>query len=92
MQRIEVKSSMFKSVGYDPKEEILEVEFSNGVVYQYKNFTMHDWTQFRQQESLGGWFARNIRNKFTSKRMEPEDAENSAEKTAAPSAAETKGA
>lgn len=82
MQRTEVKSTMFKSVGYDPKEEILEVEFSNGGVYRYQNFTMHDWTQFRQQESLGGWFARNIRNKFTSKRMEP-NAESSEETPAA---------
>jgi len=83
MQRTEVKSSMFKSVGYDPKEEILEVEFANGGIYQYRNFSIHDWTQFRQQESLGGYFSRNIRNKFTAKKVEPEHAENSTEAHAA---------
>ena len=79
MQRTAVKSSMFKSVGYDPKEEILEVEFANGGVYQYQKFTIHDWTQFRQQESLGGYFARSIRNKFSAKKVEAEHAEGSAE-------------
>lgn len=79
MKRTEVKSSVFRSIGYSPTDEILEVEFTNGGVFQYAQFTIHDWTQFRQQESLGGYFARSIRNKFTAKKVEAEHAEGSAE-------------
>lgn len=79
MQRTAVKSSVFRSIGYSPTDEILEVEFTNGRVFQYSPFTIHDWTQFRQQESLGGYFARSIRNKFSAKKVEAEHAEGSAE-------------
>jgi hypothetical protein len=79
MQRDTVKSAMFKSIGYDPETQILEVEFNGkgeagGGVYQYEGFTMDDWTLLRQQESIGKHFAANIRGRFTAKKMEPEDA------------------
>ena len=35
MQRNPLKSSMIKSAGYDPGTQTLEVEFSNGVVWDY---------------------------------------------------------
>jgi hypothetical protein len=83
MNRTEVKSSLFKSIGYSPTDEILEVEFANGGIYQYRNFSIHHWTQFRQQESLGRYFSQNIRSKFSAKKVEPEHAENSTEAHAA---------
>ena len=35
MERGSVKSSMIKSLGYDASSFLLEVEFTNGRVYQY---------------------------------------------------------
>ena len=35
MERSLVNSSAVRSVGYDPAQKILEVEFQNGSVYQY---------------------------------------------------------
>lgn len=36
MQRIPVSSSNLAAVGYDDAGRVLEVEFNNGAVYQYK--------------------------------------------------------
>jgi hypothetical protein len=35
MDRTPVSSSNLSSVGYDPDEQILEIEFNGGRVYQY---------------------------------------------------------
>ena len=35
MDRTYVSSSNIASIGYDPKQMILEVEFLNGSIYQY---------------------------------------------------------
>lgn len=35
MKRIPVKSSNIKSIGFDPEQRELEVEFSSGSVYTY---------------------------------------------------------
>ena len=35
MQRTPVTSSNIASIGYDPDEKVLEVEFLDGSVYQY---------------------------------------------------------
>jgi len=37
MKRKTVKSSNIKSVGYDIRNKILEIEFNNGAVYHYKD-------------------------------------------------------
>lgn len=37
MERVSVSSSNLKSVGYDSGNDILEVEFLNGTIYQYKS-------------------------------------------------------
>ena len=35
MQRTQVRSKSIRSLGYDPNEHVLEVEFANGRVYHY---------------------------------------------------------
>jgi len=35
MDRIPVSSSNLVSIGYDPNQQTLEVEFQNGQIYQY---------------------------------------------------------
>ena len=83
MQRTEVKSSAIKSIGYDAAQNILEIEFKGGGVYQYSDFPQKEWDWFRLQPSIGGHFAKNIANKYKSKRVEEYHAENSTEAPAA---------
>lgn len=35
MQRTPVTSSNIASIGYDPKQEVLEIEFRDGCIYHY---------------------------------------------------------
>jgi hypothetical protein len=76
MHRQKVKSSMISEIGYDAATQVLEIKFSgSGGVYQYEAFSPEDWAWFQQQESIGKHFGAEIRGKFKSKKMEPEDAQ-----------------
>ena len=57
MNREYVESSMITSIGYDAEACLLEVEFKDGVVWQ--------WYEFRTAESIGKYFNANIRKQFT---------------------------
>lgn len=78
MNRIEVKSSQVKSVGYDAEQQILEIEFKSrnegeeGPIYQYSGFGADDWVLFRQQESIGSYLNRHIKPNFSCRKIEPE--------------------
>jgi hypothetical protein len=56
MDRLPVDSEAIASFGYDPEEQVLEVEFVSGRVYQY--FGVHEEVldDMRHAESLGEWF------------------------------------
>jgi len=62
MKRKEIKSSNISSIGYDKKSQILEVEFSNGSIYQYWPVEEKRYKNLIEAESPGKLFAKNIRN------------------------------
>ena len=64
MQRDAVESTSLRSVGYDPADRTLEVEFNSGGIYRYLDVPPDIYRTFRQDESLGRYFARNIRNTY----------------------------
>ena len=57
-----VSSSMANAVGYDSNQQILQVEFHNGVVYQYAEVDEHTWEDLHQAESIGRFFNKIARN------------------------------
>lgn len=61
MEREPVTSSLVESVGYDPDEEILEVELENGRIYQYREVAENTYQEFRAADSLGRYFNHYIR-------------------------------
>jgi len=61
MERESVSSSLVASVGYDPDDEILEVELENGRVYQYMEVPESTYQKFLAADSLGRYFNRYIR-------------------------------
>ena len=65
MHREYVESSMITSIGYDAEACLLEVEFKDGVVWQYQEFPEYMWYEFRTAESIGKYFNANIRKQFT---------------------------
>ena len=70
MTRTEVKSSHLKSVGYDPSTETLEIEFYNDQVYQYQGVPARVFQAFLNQDSLGQFFSKFVKNKYKTKKVE----------------------
>lgn len=65
MERQYVESSMIQSIGYDPTNCILEVEFKNGAVWDYPDFPEYLWYEFEASSSKGQFFHQNIRAQYT---------------------------
>lgn len=56
MNRTSVSSSNLASVGYDPKNMILEIEFHNGGIYQYLNIPESVYNGLMSADSHGKYF------------------------------------
>lgn len=62
MERIRVSSSNVRAVGYDPEEQILEVEFHSGSIYHYFNVPEHKYVGLMRASSKGGYLNDHIKN------------------------------
>jgi len=56
MKRASVASSSLRSLGYDPEQQVLEVEFDGGAVYQYEKVPAEAVQALLQADSLGRHF------------------------------------
>ena len=61
MNRISVSSSNLRSVGYDPAQRILEVEFHHGGVYQYYAVPECLYSALMRASSHGEYFDAHIK-------------------------------
>ena len=62
MERIPIQSSNLASVGYDPENVTLEVEFSRGGIYQYYGVPQHIYEGLINASSKGNFFHHNIKS------------------------------
>lgn len=79
MERTQVKSSNIKSIGYDADSKTLEVEFIGGRLYQYRNVDSEKHNALMKAESVGKFYAVNIKNKYDWQALmnsEPKNLEN----------------
>jgi hypothetical protein len=67
--RTPVDSSNLVSVGYDANSETLEVEFKSGHVYQYFGVSAAEHQALCGADSVGEYFAANIRNAYAYARL-----------------------
>ncbi|MCA9653314.1 MAG: KTSC domain-containing protein [Myxococcales bacterium] len=70
MEREPVESSALASIGYDPSERVLEIEFRTGKVYQYLEVPpeLHAWLM--QVKNKGGVFSRKVDGQFQFRRVD----------------------
>ena len=61
MDRVRVSSSNLKDVGYDSTQQILEIGFLNGGVYQYFNVPESKYTGLMNASSKGSYFDAHIK-------------------------------
>lgn len=64
MNRIPVGSSSVAEIGYDSTDQVLEVLFLNGGVYQYHGVPLSTYAELIAAESVGAYFNRRIKNVF----------------------------
>jgi hypothetical protein len=69
MIRAPVASSNIASIGYDPDSETLEIEFSNGSIYQYFNVPSSLNEQLMVAPSKGQFLNVYIRNAYPYSRV-----------------------
>lgn len=69
MKRQSVESSNLASVGYDAENEILEVQFKHGGVYQYFDVPENVYEELMNADSHGVYFSDNIRNDYEYQKM-----------------------
>jgi hypothetical protein len=59
-----VSSSNIKSIGYDEDSQTLEIEFSNGGIYQYFDVPQYMYEGLMSANSHGQYFAQNIKGVY----------------------------
>ncbi len=64
MQREVVDSSNIKSVGYDQRVLVLEVEFRTASIYRYVNVPTAVYAGLQAAPSKGRFFATRIRDQY----------------------------
>lgn len=70
MQRITVESSDIVSIGYDPKQRLLEIEFNGGRIYQYQDVAPEVYKHFMHADSFGSYFNAHINNRYRYKKVD----------------------
>lgn len=69
MNRQSVESSNLASIGYDAENEILEIEFNHGGVYQYFDVPENVYEELMNADSHGRYFVHNIKDDYEFQKM-----------------------
>lgn len=64
MQRETVQSSNIRSVGYDPSQKLLEIEFHDGGIYHYFGVPADLHDRLMKAPSKGGFLSAHIKGHF----------------------------
>ncbi len=67
--RIAVESNYLRSVGYDSSNQILEIEFQKGEVYQYIDVPPEVYTELMNAPSHGRYFNANIKEVYAYRKL-----------------------
>ncbi|HSX32332.1 MAG TPA: non-canonical purine NTP pyrophosphatase [Candidatus Saccharimonadales bacterium] len=70
MQRLPVDSSDIVSMGYDPKAQVLEIEFKENRLYQYYDVDQDVYNRFTKADSYGEFFFAHITKHYRYKRIQ----------------------
>ncbi|MGD1913603.1 MAG: KTSC domain-containing protein [Rivularia sp. (in: cyanobacteria)] len=65
-----VASNMANAIGYDSENEVLQIEFNNGAVYQYSDIDEDTWEDLYTSEAVGRYFNQKIKGKYLSQRID----------------------
>ena len=69
MDRKKVSSSSIRSVGYDERNRVLEVEFSDGRITQFSGVSAEVHRRLMSAPSIVSYFRDNVEESFTAKQI-----------------------
>jgi hypothetical protein len=69
MDRKKVSASSIRTVGYDERNRLLEVEFNDGRVNQYSGVSAEVHRRLISAPSIVSYFRDNVEESFTAKRV-----------------------
>jgi KTSC domain-containing protein len=64
MKRHFVKSTAIRTEGYDQLSQVLELEYTNGAIYQYFPVPPEIYQEFKDAESKGTFVNRHIKPNY----------------------------
>lgn len=73
MKFAKVKSSMISEVAYDADAQVLHVRFPGGKEYAYHEVAPHLHSDMMASDSIGKFFAANVRGRFKHRIIETEN-------------------
>lgn len=69
MERKRINSSKIRSAGYDPKAQVLEIEFNDGKLFAFRGVSPEVHRQFMAAPSPTSFFEDKIDESFPSTRL-----------------------
>ncbi len=69
MERKRVSSSKVRSIGYDERQQLLEVEFTNGQVWQYARVSPEVHRRFMAAPNPTTFYDDRIADEYSGKRV-----------------------
>ena len=69
MERKKVNSSQLRSVGYDERAQLLEVELSDGAIWQYARVPGEVYRRLMAAPSIVSYYRDNIEEDYSRKRL-----------------------
>jgi hypothetical protein len=69
MERKRISASNIRSVGFDSRSRVLEIEFSDGSIIQYSGVSDEVHRRFVNSPSPGSYYRDQIEESFTAKRI-----------------------
>ena len=69
MERKRISSSKIRGVGYDPKNEVLEIEFNDGRVMAYSGVSPEVHRRFMNAPSPVSFFEDKIAEEYPARRV-----------------------
>ncbi|GHS87094.1 hypothetical protein AGMMS49957_06380 [Synergistales bacterium] len=70
VEMIAVSSSNVAAIGYDWANQILYVQFTNNMLYNYKGVPVGEFEGLQSAPSIGSYLHRNIKNLYPYERVE----------------------
>ncbi len=68
-KKVSVQSRILRSMGYDDKSKILEIDFQTGLVYQYWGGPPKGYADLMHSEGIGKYFSEKVRPKFAAEQV-----------------------